>query len=177
MPDSSSSVPASRFGTATPRSTLNTAAASVDDSTAPQRNATRQSRSSSRCSAVPATAMLTSTDTVDSSDADAERRPHRGPSGGQPALDQDQHERGQPERLGELGVGELEPEHGLAEQQADAEVEHERGQPDANRHPNCQDAQQDDSGDDAEDHLQAHRSPPPCTVSLSRRLSRPFAPG
>jgi hypothetical protein len=66
IPDSSSSTPARRGRTPTPRSTLNTAAASVEESTAPHRNAARQSRPSSRCSATPTTAMLTTTDTVES---------------------------------------------------------------------------------------------------------------
>jgi hypothetical protein len=65
-PDSSSSIPASRGETPTPRSTLNTAAASVEASTAPHRNAARQSRPSSRCSATPTTPMLTTTPTVES---------------------------------------------------------------------------------------------------------------
>jgi hypothetical protein len=63
-PDSSSRAPANRGETPTPRSTLNTAAASVDASTAPHRNAARQSRPSSRCSATPTTPMLTATPTV-----------------------------------------------------------------------------------------------------------------
>ena len=66
IPDSSSSAPASRRDTPTPRSTLNTAAASVEDSTAPHRNAVRHSRSSSTCSDTPTTPMLTTTATVDS---------------------------------------------------------------------------------------------------------------
>ena len=65
MPDSSSSAPESRLLTPTPRSTLNTAAASVEDSTAPHSSAVRHSRSSSRCSPTPTTPMLTSTETVD----------------------------------------------------------------------------------------------------------------
>ena len=65
IPDSSSSAPRSRLLTPTPRSTLNTAAASVDDSTAPHRNAVRQSRPRATCRAVPTTAMLTTTETVD----------------------------------------------------------------------------------------------------------------
>ena len=64
IPDSSSRAPASRRLTPMPRSTLNTAAASVDDNTAPQRNATRQSRSSRKCRATPTTPMLTATATV-----------------------------------------------------------------------------------------------------------------
>ena len=66
VPDSSSSAPERCRRTPIPRSTLNTAAASVEDSTAPHRNAVRHSRSSSRCSATPTTPMLTTTATVDS---------------------------------------------------------------------------------------------------------------
>ena len=66
MPDSSSSAPTSRLLTEMLRSTLNTAAASVEASTAPHSSAIRQSKSKIRCSAAPVTAMLTATATVDS---------------------------------------------------------------------------------------------------------------
>ena len=66
MPDSSSNAPESRLLTPTPRSTLKTAAASVEDSTAPHSSAVRHSRPSRTCSAAPTTPMLTSTDTVES---------------------------------------------------------------------------------------------------------------
>ena len=66
MPDSISSAPASWGDTFSARNTLKTAAASVEDSTAPHSSAMRQSRLSSRCSAHPVTAMFTATATVDS---------------------------------------------------------------------------------------------------------------
>ena len=150
MPDSSSSAPESRLLTPTPRSTLNTAAASVEDSTAPQSSAVRQSRSSRKCSAAPTTPMLTSTDTVDS----AMPRPSAGrtvrPAGGEAALGQDEDERGEPERLGERGVGELDAQHRLAEHDPDAEVEQQRGQAEPHGHPDRDDADQHDARRDPE---------------------------
>jgi hypothetical protein len=64
MPDSSSRAPASLCGTRRPRSTLNTAAASVEESTAPQSSAVRQSRPSSQCSPTLVAPILTATATV-----------------------------------------------------------------------------------------------------------------
>ena len=63
-PDSASSRPATRRGNGTTRSTENTAAASVEETTAPSSSASCQSIPSSRCAPAAVTAMLTAIPTV-----------------------------------------------------------------------------------------------------------------
>ena len=111
MPDSSSSAPESRLLTPTPRSTLKTAAASVEDSTAPHSSAVRQSRSEQEVQRGPDDADADQHRHGGERDAEAERGAHRAPVGGEPALGQDEDEGREPERLGERGVVELDAQH------------------------------------------------------------------
>ena len=150
MPDSSSSAPESRLLTPTPRSTLNTAAASVEDSTAPHSSAVRHSRSEQEVQRGPDDADADQHRHGGERDAEAERGAHRPPVGGQPALGQDEDERGEPERLGERGVVELDAQHRLPEHHPDAEVEQQRGQAEPHGHPDRDDADQHDPRRDPE---------------------------
>src|SRR5262249_58187861 len=63
-PDSPSSIPDSRGGSGSLRSTENTAAASVGATTAPRSNASRQPRCTSQRAATATTSTLTTTPTV-----------------------------------------------------------------------------------------------------------------
>jgi hypothetical protein len=69
-------------------------------------------------------------------DAQPQRRPHLRPARGEAALGQDQDQGGEPERLGERGVVEPDAEAGLADRDADSQVEQQRRETEADRHPN-----------------------------------------
>ena len=63
-----------------------------------------------------------------------QHRPDLAPAGGQPALEQDQGERDHADRLGEVGVVELDQAEAVgADRHAQAEEQHEAGQPHAPR--------------------------------------------
>ena len=70
-PDSASSRPAMRRGSGSARSTANTAAASVEDTTAPISSDTCQSKPRNRCAPRAVTSALTPTPTVASTPAGA----------------------------------------------------------------------------------------------------------
>ncbi len=65
------------------------------------------------------------------------------PVGGQTALGQDQHERGEPERLGEARVVEPDAEPALAERQAEPEEDKQGGKAEAVRQPGGHDGRED----------------------------------
>jgi hypothetical protein len=91
-------------------------------------------------------------------DPDAQRRTHRFPARGEPTLGEDQHQRSPTDRLGERGVGELDAQHRLPEQDPDPEVEQQRGQPDPHRDPHGEHPEQHHGGHDTERDLQARHA-------------------
>ena len=103
-PDSPSSIPERIGGSGSLRSTEKTAAASVGARTAPRSSASRQPRPSSQCVHAATTPMLTTTPTVASAMAAGAAFLRVLPVGGEAALGQDQHERAEAERLGEVRV-------------------------------------------------------------------------
>ena len=128
-PDSASSIPVIRRGSGTRRSTENTAAASVED---------RIGADEQRGVPVEVQDEARGERHDGDRDDDADRRQHgRGrdraadalPPGAQPALAEDEDEGGVAEHLGELVGVEPDAEAGLADGQADAEVDQQRGQP------------------------------------------------
>ena len=81
-----------------------------------------------------------------------DRAPDAGPLRRQPTLDEDEDERGVPEHLGQLLVVVADAEAGLAEDQADAEVDEQRGQAGPHRqahrrHRDDEDEAADEQGD------------------------------
>ena len=135
-PDSASSIPASRRGSGTRRSTEKTAAASVEGEHGAEQQRQRPVQAEQEVGAeAPTTTTETAVPTVASTRGRGDRRPDRRPAGGQPALGQDQHQGGVAEDCGELGVVELDAEAALAEHQAEPEVEQQRGQAGADGQP------------------------------------------
>jgi hypothetical protein len=89
---------------------------------------------------------------------DAQRRSHRRPAGRQATLDEDQHERGEAERLGQPGVGERDAEHRLAQQYPDAQVQQQRREADTGRGPDGEHSDEHDGGRDPESRRQARHA-------------------
>ena len=152
-PDSASSVPASRALSGTRRSVEKIAAASVDDRIAPHSTASCHRRSSD--------VVRDHRDDRDA-DADADRRerererqprPDRLPAGGDAALGQDDHQRGDADRLRELEVVERDQAR-AAERRADAEVEQQAGQSGAGRQPDRDDRDDQDRSTDEQGDVQ-----------------------
>ena len=94
-------------------------------------------------------------------DPDAERGQHRGqpdarsdvgPLRGQTALGQDDHQGPEAERVGQLGVVEVDP--GLAQQHADAQEEQQGRQPEAGAESGGQDRHDDHDGADQQDQVE-----------------------
>jgi hypothetical protein len=84
-------------------------------------------------------------------DPDAQRRFHGRPPGSEPAFAEDHHQRGETEGLGEVGVVVLDPEPGFPEQDADRQVEQQRGQTEPDRHPHGEHGQQEHGATGAKD--------------------------
>ena len=150
-PDSSSSAADSRGLTPTPRSTENTAAASVLDSTAPHSSDVRQSKPISRCTPRPATAIDTTTETV------ASEMPK--PSAGRtfshrvvrPPSARMKTSATKPELLGEQRVVQVDDAEAVdAEHHADAQVQQQRRHAEPAGQPNGDQGEQQDQGRDAE---------------------------
>ena len=134
-PASPSSVRSSRRRSPAPRSSENTAAPSVEatidaqqqalerrEVEQPRRGEARDGGGDQRADHRQA-------------DRGPQHRPDLAPAGGQAALEQDQRERDDADRLGELEVGEVDPAEPVgADEHADAEEQHEAGQPQAPRH-------------------------------------------
>ena len=136
-PDSASSIPESRLGSGTLRSTAKTAAASVerDDGAHEQRDRPRQ-RQEARARPRRRRAPTRRPRAVESTAAGRDRVLDVGPRRRQAALGQDEHEGGVAEHAGDRRVVELDAGAGVAEGQADPEVDEQRRQarPDRQAH-------------------------------------------
>ena len=128
-PDSASSVRASRRLICVKRSVANTAAASVDATTAPSRIASSQVRSNSTCAATPVSTAVTTTPTVLRSAAGTATRAQSPPGRLQPAFEEDQDEADDADLARELGVVELDAAGAVR-----AEEHAEREERDQDRH-------------------------------------------
>ncbi len=84
-----------------------------------------------------------------------EDRTHRGPARRQPALGQDHRQRNQAEVRGELVVGELDAEPGLADRQPDRQVDEQDRQSRAVREPHRDDADEQQAAGDEQDQVDA----------------------
>ena len=149
-PDSASSIPDSRLGSGTLRSTAKTAAASVEVTMAPMSSEIVHDSGSSVCAATATTRTDTTTPT---------RREHRcgrdrvldvGPRRRQATLGEDEHEGGIAEHPRDRGVVELDAGAGVAEGEADAEVDEQRRQARADREAHGRDRDEEHERADEE---------------------------
>ena len=141
-PDSASSSPATRRGRGTTRSTENTAAASVTDTTAPSSSANCQSIPSSRCAPAAVTTMLTATPTVASTPAGASTRRTSANRVVRPPSIEDDRQCDRAEVVGEQVVVEVQSEAVLADDDADEEEQQQARQADSAGRPRGDDARQ-----------------------------------
>ena len=141
----------SRRGSGTRRSTENTAAASVGEVIAPSSTASCQLSPSTKWPNSAITSTLTATPIV------ASETPSRitGRISGQgvvrPPSARISISAAKPERMGHLGVVEVQPEPGLAERHAHQQVDQQAGQPGTDAEPHGQDRQQQHARADQQD--------------------------
>src|SRR5690606_6669091 len=91
---------------------------------------------------------------VASTPGHADRRLDLVPPGGQATLGQDQYQRPEAERVGQAGVVELQPQHRVAHQHAEAEEEQQRGETDPGAEPGGDDRRDHHDGPDQQDSVE-----------------------
>ncbi len=176
MPDSPSRVRAIRRRRVDPRSTANTAAASVAATVEPSSSASSVSSSANTARAAsPVSAAVSTVPTVASAIDTRDHRPDLRPAARQPALEQDQRQRDDRAVLRRLVVAEVDPAESVdADRHPDAEHEHQAGQPQAPGEQRRADARGQQRADRQREVPHVHE---PAEAYGAVRSSQPLHPG